>query len=149
MNTHTTSANMIPLVMCIDDDSIVLMLNEFILNDQSFCEKLMKFERANDALDYFDQQARLNENEQNIPKIIFLDINMPVLDGWEFLDLFTEKFPQFHQLLRFVILSSSINPLDLELANNHPLVIHFMAKPIGEMGIVNLKKDEFISALFK
>lgn len=140
---------MIPLVMCIDDDSIVLMLNEFILNDQSFCEKILKYDRADAALQYFTEQANLPELDRAIPTIIFLDINMPVLDGWEFLDCFTRDFPQFHQLLRFVILSSSINPLDLEMANNHPLVIHFMPKPIGEVSLVQLKGHEFISAFFK
>jgi CheY-like chemotaxis protein len=139
---------MIPIAMCIDDDSIVLMLNEYILNDQDFCEKLLKFDRTDLALNYFDQQASLPIAEQKIPKIIFLDINMPVMDGWEFLDLFTKTFPQFHQSLKFVILSSSINPLDVDLANKHPLVINFMPKPIGEKALGDLKKHEFINSFF-
>jgi CheY-like chemotaxis protein len=139
---------MIPLACCIDDDSIVLMLNELILNDQSFCKKLLKFEKAEKALEYFTEQAKLPETSQALPNIIFLDINMPVMDGWEFLDIFTKTFTQFHKNVRFVILSSSINPLDVELANNHPLVINFMPKPIGENSLKELKKQDCISAYF-
>lgn len=139
---------MIPLAFCIDDDSIVLMLNELILYDQSFCKSLLKFDMAEKAIAYFTEQAALPESSQTLPNIIFLDINMPVMDGWEFLDVFTKTFPQFHKSVRFVILSSSINPFDVELANKNPLVINFMPKPIGEFALAELKKQDCISAYF-
>jgi CheY-like chemotaxis protein len=139
---------MIPIAMCIDDDPIVLMLNNLILKEQFFCDQLIKLDKAELALDYFRNQAKLPESEWSLPKIIFLDINMPVMDGWEFLEIFTKEFIQFHQEVKVVILSSSVNPADLELARNHPLVINFIPKPIGETELEQLKQHENIIAFF-
>jgi CheY-like chemotaxis protein len=139
---------MIPIAMCIDDDPIVLMLNDLILKEQFFCDQLIKLDKAELALDYFKQQAGLPASDWSLPNIIFLDINMPVMDGWEFLEIFTKDFTQFHENIKVVILSSSVNPADLELAKNHPLVINFIPKPIGETELENLKKHESLAAFF-
>jgi len=139
---------MIPIAMCIDDDPIVLMLNDLILKEQFFCDELIKLDKAELALDYFRQQADLPSTNWSLPNIIFLDINMPVMDGWEFLEIFTNEFTQFHDKVKVVILSSSVNPADLELAKNHPLVINFIPKPIGETELESLKKHESIAAFF-
>ena len=139
---------MIPIAMCIDDDPIVLMLNDLILKEQFFCDQLIKLDKAELALDYFRQQAALPVADWALPNIIFLDINMPVMDGWEFLEIFTNEFTQFHDKVKVVILSSSVNPADLELAKNPALVVNFIPKPIGETELENLKKHESIAAFF-
>lgn len=136
---------MIQIAMCIDDDPIVLMLNDLVLKEQSFCNNLIKYDKAESALDYFEQQAKLTASEQKLPTLIFLDINMPVMDGWEFLEEFTNRFKQFHETIYVIILSSSVNPADLEMAKNHPLVIGFMPKPLGETELATLKtKSELL-----
>ncbi len=142
------SRHMIPITMCLDDDPIVLMLNDLILKEQFFCDQLIKLDKAELALNYFREQANLPATDWSLPNIIFLDINMPVMDGWEFLEIFTKEFPQFHEIVKVVILSSSVNPADLELAKNHPLVINFIPKPIGETELEILKKHESIAAFF-
>ena len=139
---------MIQLAMCIDDDPIVLMLNDLILREQSFCSTLIKIDKAETALEYFEAQSNLPVEAQSLPAIIFLDINMPVMDGWEFLEAFTKRFPFFHDQIKVIILSSSVNPADLEMAENHPLVIGFMPKPLGEVELANLKKNESLLKYF-
>jgi CheY-like chemotaxis protein len=132
---------MIQIAMCIDDDPIVLMLNDLILREQSFCGKLIKYDKAEAALEYFEVQSKLSKEEQTLPSLIFLDINMPVMDGWEFLEAFSNRFKMFHDTIRVIILSSSVNPADLAMAENHPLVIGFMPKPVGEPELATLKTN--------
>ncbi len=139
---------MIELAMCIDDDPIVLMLNDLILREQSFCQTLLKIDKAETALEYFETQLKLPSDKQALPALIFLDINMPVMDGWEFLDAFTTKFQVFHDQIKVIILSSSVNPADLEMADNHPLVIGFMPKPLGEVELTNLRNHPSLLKYF-
>ncbi len=148
MDTILRMNAMIQLAMCIDDDPILLMLNDLILKEQSFCKTLLKFDRAEIAISYFEEQQKLARSNQELPTIIFLDINMPVIDGWEFLDIFTEKFKDFHNSINIIILSSSVNPIDLEKAETNPLVIGFMPKPLGEKELETLKKHEKLKQFF-
>ncbi|MEI6584962.1 MAG: response regulator [Sediminibacterium sp.] len=136
---------MIPVVMCVDDDPIVLMLNELVLRDHAFCNELIKIESAELALEHFSLQSKKPLAQAILPNILFLDINMPTMDGWGFLDAFTEKFQEFHSKVSIVILSSSVNPADIEKANKHPLVIGFMPKPIGDTELNELKKHPALS----
>jgi len=140
---------MIQVAMCIDDDPIVLMLNDLILREQNFCKNLIKIDKAEAALDYFDQQSNLPILEQTLPSLIFLDINMPVMDGWEFLEDFSKRFKMFHDIVNVIILSSSVNPADLDMAQNHPLVIGFMPKPLSEKDLAMLKKDPKLIKYFE
>lgn len=139
---------MIQLAMCIDDDPIVLMLNDLILREQLFCQTLIKIDKAELGLEYFEAQAKLPTENQLLPALIFLDINMPVMDGWEFLEEFTKRFQQFHDQIKVIILSSSVNPADLEMAEHHPLVIGFMPKPLGELELTNLKSHTTLLKYF-
>lgn len=139
---------MIQLAMCIDDDPIVLMLNDLILKEQGFCKNLLKFDRAEQAISYFEERQKEPNSNEELPTLIFLDINMPVMDGWEFLDIFAEKFSAFHDQIHVIILSSSVNPADLEKAETHPLVIGFMPKPLGEKELEGLKKHEKLARFF-
>lgn len=139
---------MIPLVMCIDDDPIVLFLNDLVLKDQAFCSNIIKFEKAEHALDYFKDQAATSKETVQLPNLIFLDINMPVMDGWEFLDAFMQRFPDYITSVKVVILSSSVNPADIKIVNNHPMVISFMPKPIVDEELESLKKHPLIAQYF-
>ena len=66
------------MVMNVDDDSMVQMISEIIMSDESFCESIVKLEDGKKALEYFEQQSKLPIEEQKIPEFVFLDINMPI-----------------------------------------------------------------------
>ncbi|MEM6639811.1 MAG: response regulator, partial [Pseudomonadota bacterium] len=62
--------------------------------------------------------------------IIFVDINLPRMDGFEFADLYQESFPELRSRVRLYMLSGSINPADRVRAEQHPAISGFFEKPL-------------------
>lgn len=128
---------MIKTVLCVDDDPITLMLSKMVLNKASFCNKLVTAKNGEEAILYFENLLITNDN---YPNLIFLDLNMPIMNGWEFLDNFIEK--ELHltfKEIKVVILSSSVDPNDIEKSKKYPIVIKFLPKPINKEILENLK----------
>lgn len=110
---------MLETILCVDDDPITLMLCKMVITKSSFSNKIDTAKNGEEALKYFDSLLLAN-NYLNKPQLIFLDLNMPIIDGWEFLDHFnTLKYSDFHQI-KVIILSSTIDPEDLKNQKNIP-----------------------------
>ncbi len=119
----------IGLACIIDDDSMYVNLVKKILETKNLCHNLMVFQNGKDALNYFE--VILNNMEKDkIPEIIFLDLNMPVMDGWEFLDRFTKLKNKLEKTITLYIVSSSINPVDIEKAKGINSVKDYLVKPV-------------------
>jgi CheY-like chemotaxis protein len=111
----------------IDDDDIFIYGTRRIMQEVRFCEDIVVFKNGKEAID--GMQNYLAEGK-NLPDIIFLDINMPVMNGWDFLEEFT-KIPNLNKgtVLLYVV-SSSIDPSDLQKAKEFELVNNYILKPI-------------------
>lgn len=118
-------------IILIDDDKIVNFINRKIIQNTDANVKLLDFNEAAKALAY------LQENPSHTPDIILLDINMPVMNGWEFLDSFVKLN------LRSVVymLSSSIDSSDRLKASQYPCVRNFISKPLTADSIQNILKE--------
>lgn len=118
---------MLDLILCVDDDPITLMLCKKVITKASFSKDIATAKNGQEALQYFD--SFINNEENKIPQLIFLDLNMPVMDGWEFLDSFsTEKYSKINT--KIIVLSSTIDPEDHQKSKKYPMVIDFLSKPI-------------------
>ncbi|UZD22815.1 response regulator [Algoriphagus halophytocola] len=109
-------------IFLVDDDPINNLINKRLISKVGVSEDIVEFLEAEEALIALSEQAA----EKSI--LIFLDINMPVLNGWEFLDKYGIQFPQRKD--KIVILSSSIDFNDREKAKTYDTVSGFLEKPL-------------------
>lgn len=119
-------------VLVIDDDFITIHLNKMVLKSASFCDNIVAAKSGEEALSYFENIEKGDIPMDNLPEVILLDLNMPVMDGWEFLENFVQKFPEFAKKTNIFVLSSSINPNDQERALKDPNIAAFLAKPLDK-----------------
>jgi CheY-like chemotaxis protein len=132
---------MLDQILCIDDDPITLMLCKKVIAKSSFSNEIITSQNGEEALSYFNTIKYTNNQNKPIPQpqLIFLDLNMPVMGGWEFLDYFnSEEFSEFNTI-KVVVLSSTIDPEDLEKSKQYPMVIDFLSKPISQSMLEYLK----------
>tara|TARA_R110002051_G_scaffold75579_1_gene137395 strand:- start:459 stop:872 length:414 start_codon:yes stop_codon:yes gene_type:complete len=127
----------IETVCIIDDDPIFVYGTKVILNcNSSFCSNIMVYENGREALD--NLSVILNSNEK-LPEVIFLDLNMPILNGWQFLDEFC-KIPNIEENTRIYILSSSVYSGDIEKSKKYSIVKDFIQKPLTDLKFGTLLK---------
>ncbi|MCW5514922.1 response regulator [Muriicola sp. Z0-33] len=111
----------------IDDDPIFIYGTKRIMKEVHFCDDVLVYSNGQEAIEGL---TAINEQGDVLPSVIFLDLNMPIMNGWEFLELFT-KLPN-HNIddVTIYIISSSIDPRDLERVQNYNIVHNYILKPI-------------------
>lgn len=125
---------MLDTILFVDDDPITLMLCKMVINKASFSNEIITAKNGEEALNYFKTFKDINSENQpkKQPQLIFLDLNMPVMGGWEFLDIFSTADYSDYNTIKVIILSSTIDPEDLEKAKKYPMVLDFLSKPISK-----------------
>jgi CheY-like chemotaxis protein len=114
-------------VMLIDDDPIEHFINERILQVNLFANKIIQVGNAKDGLNYL--QRDLHEKNE-MPEVIFLDINMEGMDGYEFMHAFQQLPIEIKSNVKVVILSSSLIPEEISVFYQYPEVKAFLEKPL-------------------
>ena len=129
---------MLDKILCVDDDPITLMLYKMVIKKSEFAHQIDTAQNGEEALEYFDQYA---PGDKDYPKLIFLDLNMPIMGGWEFLDRFKESHRDAFSDAKVIVLSSTIDPNDIDKSKTYPMVIDFQSKPISKEMLAELKKE--------
>lgn len=112
--------------MCVDDDPITLMLFKKIVEKASFAKEIVNAMNGEEAITFINAITY----EDSKPQLIFLDLNMPIMSGWEFLDLFNNSTYYKLNNTKIIILTSTIDPEDIKKSKTYPNVIEFLSKPI-------------------
>lgn len=119
----------IKLACIIDDDEVYINLIRKIVDIRKLSDNLLVFKNGKEALDYFTAIIE-NVSKDVFPEIILLDLNMPVMDGWDFLKQFTKVNPPKGIQTTLYIVSSSIDPYEIEKAKSFSMVTDYLVKPI-------------------
>lgn len=128
---------MIKKLLCVDDDKITLTLIKLVVSKAAFAQEIITKTNGKEALDYYIELAH-NPTIEAYPELIFLDLNMPVMSGWDFLDEFSRNYYEKFSQTKIIILSSSTDPEEKAKANSYPMIIDYLAKPLTITALQNI-----------
>jgi CheY-like chemotaxis protein len=112
----------------IDDDHIFVYGLKKLLQLKGLQADIQDFSNGKAAIDFLTNPG----SSRNLPDIIFIDINMPVMNGWEFIGIFEEIQSQLGKNITLYIISSSVDVNDIQRAKNNPLIKGYILKPVSD-----------------
>lgn len=118
--------------MLIDDDEIFLMLNSLELQRSGFYDTPQKFSLCEEAIDHLKAT-----DEPGRKILLFLDINMPVLDGWDVLTVLRRYHLKSN--IKVVMLAASVDPRDQIKAKSFAEIVAYFEKPLTKSNLEKLK----------
>ena len=117
--------------MIIDDSAIDAFINQKMIQNHGFADKIYTHNSSESALEFFRNFDKLPELPYSIlPNIIMLDLNMPNQDGFAFLEEFEKISSKIKDKIKVVFVSSSNSNEDIEKAKSYPRVLAYVVKPI-------------------
>ncbi|UPQ77996.1 response regulator [Flavobacterium azooxidireducens] len=120
----------------VDDDHFSNLLSKIVLGKLFEEVEVKDFLVPELALDYIKAEFEYHQSAEKTT--LFLDINMPTLSGWEFLNMFDKLSEAVKNNFQIYMLSSSIDPADIQRAKQNPLVIDFIEKPLNKAVLMQL-----------
>jgi CheY-like chemotaxis protein len=120
-------------ILLVDDDSVFHFIHTKILNSLGLTE-ISTANNGEEALEFIDEHA---SGKRPLPNLIFVDLDMPILDGFGFIEAFKKLILPQKDKIHIAILSSSFNPSDINRARELG-VSHYLNKPISENSIQSL-----------
>lgn len=125
-------------ILIIDDDPLFLLLIKKTIIKYELSKTIAAF---TDGLEALESLKDAIKNQTQLPDILLLDINMPIMDGWEFLDLFKPLLETIDKKISIYIATSSIAENDKLKAKSYSIVKDYLLKPIDQQ-ILNTLIDE-------
>lgn len=128
----------IEIIALIDDDETYIYISKRMLKQIDNVNKIEVFGNGLDGLNYL----KLNiDNPLLLPEIIFLDLSMPIMDGWQFLEEFINLNATNFKKITIYICSSSISPYDIDRAKSLNAVTGYIIKPLSKEDFTKLISD--------
>ncbi len=118
------------IVMLVDDNEIDNMINQKMLESANFADQFYVYTSGQSALDFLENLVKQDSARELLPDMILLDINMPLIDGFQFLDKYAELNTSVKPDVDVFMLTTSINPSDKERADENKLITKFLIKPL-------------------
>ena len=125
-------------VFLVDDDFIFREAAEVLITSSGLTENVLHFENG---LEAFNKLVALSETPEHLPEIMLLDINMPVMNGWELLEELRMEKSIIRDTIQIHILTSSIAPEDLNLSKQYEFIDGYITKPLTRADLKKLSQS--------
>jgi len=132
------------IVALVDDDKIFQFITGKILKSIPEVTKILQFENGQQ---FFDYVTKNYDNSEALPDLVFLDIQMPFMDGWQFMNEYSSLRIKFAKKMYISILSSSISLYDKEKAKSFREIKNYLVKPINKEEFISIVKENFEEVL--
>lgn len=121
-----TIVRSINTVCVVDDDEIYVYGIKKLITLKQLCPNLIEFRNGKDAIDFLTDP----NNTEQLPDVIFLDISMPIMDGWDFMESYAKLKPHLAKKIIVYMVSSSINDEDIQRAKAISDICDYVVKPV-------------------
>jgi CheY-like chemotaxis protein len=128
------------IVALVDDDYIFQLTASRLLKAADANANILQFSNGEEALRYLNEHAH---EGNKLPDLLLLDINMPHVDGWMFLNDYVHLKDKLSKKIKIYMVSSSIDPVDMNRAKRNPLVEDYLVKPISREHFKRLISQSF------
>ena len=123
-------------ICLIDDDPILIFAIKMLFKASKVCKNFTVYNNGEDAIDGLSQTLA---SGKGIPELILLDINMPIMDGWQFLDEFAKM--AISKKITLYMVSSSVDPVDFMKAKEYELIKDYIIKPLTSDTLIKIAED--------
>jgi CheY-like chemotaxis protein len=125
----------IEILALVDDDDTFIFITKKVIEKNSDIKEIKTFSNGLDALNFLKENIN---DAYKLPEIIFLDLSMPIMDGWQFLDGFVNIPSPNAKKIIIYICSSSISPYDVDRAKKISAVKDYIVKPITKDKLIEI-----------
>jgi CheY-like chemotaxis protein len=127
--------NTVKRMTIIDDDEVYVYLIKKIIKQTNLVDLIKIFGNGLDAIDFLKENS---DNPDSLPEIILLDLSMPIMDGWQFLEEYMLLYPKLGRKITIYIVTSSISPSDIIKAKSISEVTDYIIKPITKEKLIEI-----------
>jgi len=134
--------NKLKTVLLIDDDEATNFINKLLIDKFNITDQLLVARNGREALEVLQKCAAQEQEASKLPELILLDINMPVMDGFEFLEAYSRLLLPEKESVVIAVLTTSLNPKDMQRVNDLGIT-DFLNKPLNKDSLQNLMQKHY------